>query len=132
MNIFIDTSAFFALLDGDDAHHKKSKEAWVRVLKPENNLVTTSYVLVESFALIQSRLGMGAVKGFQNDILPLISIEWVGENVQARAVSALLAASKKSLSLVDCVSFEVIRQLGISTVFCFDPHFSEQGFSCVP
>lgn len=129
MNIFIDTSAFYALLDGDDAHHKKAKEAWVEVLKPENNPVTTNYVLVESFALIQSRLGMDALKGFQNDILPLISVEWIGENIHARAVSALLAASKKSLSLVDCVSFEVIRQLGISTVFCFDPHFSEQGFS---
>jgi len=75
---------------------------------------------------------MDALQGFQNDILPLISVEWIGENVQARAVSALLAASKKSLSLVDCVSFEVIRQLGISRVFCFDPHFSEQGFSRMP
>jgi predicted nucleic acid-binding protein len=132
MNIFIDTSAFYALLDGNDAHHKKAKEAWVEVLGPENNPVTTNYVLVESFALIQSRLGRDALQGFQNDILPLISVEWIGENVQARAVSALLAASKKSLSLVDCVSFEVIRQLGISRVFCFDPHFSEQGFSRMP
>ncbi len=132
MNIFVDTSAFYALLDGGDVHHKRAKKGWGEVLKTENNLITTNYVLVESFALIQNRLGMDALKGFQNDVLPLIGVEWVGENVHAKAVSALLAASKKSLSLVDCVSFEVIRGLGISKVLCFDPHFSEQGFSLIP
>jgi predicted nucleic acid-binding protein len=132
MNIFVDTSAFFALLDADDAHHKKAKGAWVEALKPENNLVTTNYVLIESFALIQNRLGLDALKEFQNDILPLIGIEWVLAHHHTRAVSALLAASKKSLSLVDCVSFEVIRDLGLSKVFCFDPHFSDQGFTCIP
>ncbi|MBM2834194.1 MAG: hypothetical protein HW406_1355 [Candidatus Brocadiaceae bacterium] len=28
MRIFVDTSAFFALLDRDDANHKKAKEVW--------------------------------------------------------------------------------------------------------
>jgi predicted nucleic acid-binding protein len=47
-------------------------------------------------------------------------------------VSALLAASRRNLSLVDCVSFEVMRTLGIKVVFTFDPHFREQGFSINP
>ena len=32
MRIFVDTSAFFALLDRDDANHKKAKEIWNKVL----------------------------------------------------------------------------------------------------
>ena len=32
MRIFVDTSAFFALLDRDDANHKKAKEVWNKVL----------------------------------------------------------------------------------------------------
>lgn len=132
MNIFVDTSAFYALLDRDDAQHKKAKQAWAELLKPETNLVTSNYVLIESFALIQSRLGMEALKGFQNDLLPLIHVEFIGEAEHARGVSALMAASKKSLSLVDCASFEVIRRLGLTQVFCFDPHFSDQGFSRIP
>jgi len=32
------------------------------------------------------------------------------------------------MSVMDCVSFEVTRSLGIRRVFCFDPHFEEQGF----
>lgn len=132
MRIFVDTSAFFALLDRDDANHKKAKEVWNKALSPENVLITTNYILVESFALIQHRLGMDAVMGFQEDILPIINIEWITSGVHRSGVSALLAASRRKLSLVDCISFEIMRNSGIKTIFAFDSHFEEQGFHCIP
>ena len=132
MRIFVDTSAFFALLDKDDANHKKAKEIWNKILNPENVLITTNYILVESFALIQHRLGMDAVMGFQEDILPIINIEWITSGVHRSGVSALLAASRRKLSLVDCISFEIMRNSGIKTIFNFDSHFEEQGFHCIP
>jgi predicted nucleic acid-binding protein len=33
---------------------------------------------------------------------------------------------------VDCVSFEVMRRLGIRRAFTLDEHFREQGFEVVP
>jgi len=125
MILFVDTSAFFALLDRDDGNHARAKKAWRDILGSDNTtLVTTNYILVESFALIQHRLGLEAVRGIQEDVLPLIGIEWVHEQVHRAGVSALLAASKHRLSLVDCVSFETMRSLGIKSVFAFDRHFS--------
>jgi predicted nucleic acid-binding protein len=129
MRIFIDTSAFFALLDNDDAQHSSAKRVWKELLLEDISLVTSNYVLVECFALMQNRLGLGAVRDFQENILPLIQIELVDLEMHRAGVSALLAASRRNLSLVDCVSFEVMRTLGIRTVFTFDPHFREQGFS---
>lgn len=131
MKIFVDTSACYALLDRDDANHGKAKSAWSTALDPENHLVTSNYILVECFALIQNRLGMEAVIGFQKDILPVITIEWIDSVVHMAGISALLAASRRKLSLVDCTSFEMMRNLGIQTVFTFDAHFSEQGFNCL-
>jgi len=132
MIIFVDTSALYALLDRDDANHNKAKVAWSTALHPDNALVTTNYILVESFALIQHRLGLEAVRGFQEDVLPVIGVEWIKESVHRAGVSALLASSRRKLSLVDCVSFEVMRTLGIKKVIAFDPHFTEQGFTCIP
>ena len=131
MILFIDTTAFFALLDQDDVHHRKAKAQWVDLLASENVFVTTNYILVECFALIQHRLGMEAVRAFQDDILPLVRVEWVDAETHKSGVSAFFAASRRKLSLVDCVSFETMRCLGIKAAFTFDPHFSEQGFSSI-
>jgi len=48
------------------------------------------------------------------------------------ADQAVLSANRKKLSLVDCVSFQVMRETGIRTAFCFDEHFREQGFDVIP
>jgi predicted nucleic acid-binding protein len=99
MTVFIDTSAFYALLDRDDANHARAKKVWTELLE---------------------------------DLLPLAHIEWVDEPVHRSGLSALLAVSKRKLSLVDCVSFEIMRRQGIKSAFVFDPHFEEQGFHGVP
>jgi len=44
----------------------------------------------------------------------------------------MLAAARKKLSLVDCVSFETMRLLGVTAAFTLDKHFKEQGFMCLP
>jgi predicted nucleic acid-binding protein len=134
MRIFIDTSAFFALLDRDDENHQKAKGVWTDLLNNENGnaLLTSNYVLMETFALLQHRLGLEAVRGFQNDVLPLVNIEFVLPEIHRSGVSALLSASRRNLSLVDCVSFEMMRTLEIKTAFGFDPHFKEQGFDTLP
>jgi predicted nucleic acid-binding protein len=46
--------------------------------------------------------------------------------------SALLAANRRLLSLVDCTSFQTMRLRGISRVFTFDHHFKEYGFEVQP
>ena len=133
MKVFVDTSAFFALLDSDDSNHRKAKEEWSDLLNDlDNTLVTTNYVVVESFALAQNRLGLEAARGLQEDLLSLVNIEWTDAETHRAGVSAFLAASRRRLSLVDCVSFEVMRTLGIKTSFAFDPHFKEQGFKLLP
>lgn len=132
MTTFIDTSALFALLDKDDANHEKARTTWVEVLAEEKPLIATNYVLVESFALIQHHLGLAAVRTLQEDILPVVRVEWVTDSIHRAGVSALLVASSRNLSLVDCVSFEIMRRTGIKAVFAFDPHFSRQGFNCIP
>jgi len=132
MILFVDTSAFYALFDKDDANHNKAKKAWTDILGFDNTIITSNYVLVECFALLQHRHGLQAARSFQEDVLPIINVEWIKETSHRAAVSALLAASKRKLSLVDCVSFETMRSLGIKTVFAFDPHFADQGFTCIP
>jgi len=95
-------------------------------------MVTNNYILVETFALLQSRLGLQAVRRFQEDVIPIIQVEFVTPDMHRAGTAALLSAGRRDLSLVDCVSFEVMRDLGIKVVFTFDSHFKEQGFDVIP
>ncbi len=131
MRIFINTSAIYALLDRDDINYPHAKRVWTNILNTGHTLITSNYILVETFALLQNRLGIGAVRGFQEDLLPLVNIEFVSSATHQSGVAALLSASRRNLSLVDCVSFEIMRNAGIKAVFAFDPHFKEQGFAII-
>ena len=129
--VFVDTSGFYAVLDRDDAHHGRAKAAWERLLR-QATLLTNNYVLIETTALVQHRLGLAALRAFSHDILPLLQVEWVSESRHRAALEALLAAARKKLSLVDCVSFQTMRECGLRSAFCFAVHYREQGFDTIP
>lgn len=126
---FVDTSAIYAILDRNDSNHDAAKTCWHALLDSDDALVTTNYVVVESCALAQSRLGMDAVRSIQEDVLPVMEIVWVDAATHSLAVTALLAAQRRKLSLVDCVSFAVMRAIGSQVAFAFDQHFVEERFA---
>ncbi len=127
-DVFVDTSAFYAVLDQDDDNHRKAASTWADIIGQNCGLVTSNYVLLETVALLQSRIGIEAVRVFQNDVVPLVMTEFVTPELHAIGVATLLAASKRKLSLVDCISFEIVRSLGLESVFAFDSHFRTYGF----
>jgi len=132
MSMFIDTSALYALLDADDENHGSSASTWDTLITSDERIVTTNYVIVETFALIQNRLGLRALREFQDDVVPVLYVEFVTPTIHRLGTVALFAASRRGLSLVDCVSFEVMRELGMKSAFTFDRHFREYGFNVVP
>jgi len=132
VSIFLDTSGLYAVFDRDDANHPEAAAVWAEWLRGEEPLVTNNYVMLETLALLQHRLGIAAVRAFHEDITPILRIEWVAATQHDAAVEAMLAASRRKLSVVDCVSFQTMRQHGLRTAFSFDHHFREQGFQTVP
>lgn len=132
MSLFIDTSALYALLDGDEPRHPDVAAAWRTVTDDERILFTSNYVLVETFALVQRRLGLEAVRGFADVFIPLLQPVWVDEELHAAAVASLFTAARRRLSLVDCASFELMRRLGLTDVLALDTDFARQGFNLLP
>ena len=132
MSVFVDTSALYAVLDADDANHAAAAAEWHRLLGSSVVLVTSNYVLLETTALLQHRLGLEAVRIFHHDVCPVLGIEWIDENTHRAGMSSVLTTSQRKLSLVDCISFALMGELGIRQVFAFNRHFSEQGFICLP
>lgn len=125
---FVDSSALYAAVDSDDDRHRVSSQSWTRLLQSDESLLTSNYVVLETIALIGRRIGPAGVRAFQTTFVPALDVIWVGEPLHQRAVAALLTAGQRDLSLVDCVSFELMRDLGLDTAFAYDHHFDQQGF----
>jgi predicted nucleic acid-binding protein len=132
MTIFIDASALLAILNADDTRHLAAKQLWSDLLATDEMLLCTNYVLVETFALAQARMGLEAVQVLQAEVLPALNIEWVNADLHAEALQLLLRAARRQVSFVDYTSFVTMRRQTTDRAFTFDKHFSEQGFVCVP
>lgn len=131
MSVFVDTSALYAVLDRDDVNHAAAAAEYASLLD-RAALLTHSYVVVETSALVQRRLGMEGVRVLADDLLPACDLVFVDEALHRAATAALVAAGDRDVSLVDWTSFELMRQRGVSEAFAFDDDFSAQGFELVP
>ena len=128
MSVFVDTSALYALFDRDDEAHRSVAKRWSALLDGSRPLVTTNYVLLETAALLQRRLGQEAVRDLHDAIVPVLTVHWVDEALHWRGASRQRRADRRGLSLVDCVSFEVMAEQGLREALAVDEDFKTEGF----
>ena len=126
--VFADTSGLLALLNEHDEFHPRAENAFGKLRARRVPLISTSYVLVETYALIGRRLGIEAVRSFRENFAPLLEVTWVDAPLHDAGLDLLLHRGKRRLSLVDAVSFVAMRQNGISEALAFDPHFEQEGY----
>lgn len=133
MTTFVDTSALLAFLDPDDSQHDIATR-WLETVAAEadEHLLTHSYVVTETIALVHRRMGMPAVRALIDDLLPVCETRYVDASLHTKATSAFLAGTGRRPSFVDRVSFELMREEHIAEAFAFDRDFTGQGFRTVP
>jgi len=130
MKIFVDTSAFFALLSKTDKNHEDATTRWGRFLANDAvNLFTSNYVVVETCSLLSNRLGMSAVTDFIQSLLPTTTVLWMDESTHSIAIVAMLGTGINGPSLVDCSSFTLMQAWNLRLAFAYDKHFTVRGLS---
>ena len=129
--VFIDTSGFYALLNPEDVFHPRALEAWRASEAQGWSLVTSNYVVQESWAIIQNRLGWPAVEAWQRSLLTRCTILWVDQSLHELGAARCRQAAERRLSLTDGVSFEIMLQAGCRDYLGDDDHFAAAGFKAV-
>lgn len=127
--VFVDTSAAYALLVDSDSNHSRAAAAFGKLAERLAPLLTTSYVLVETYALLCRRAGLEAGEAFRSDVQPLLETVWVGGSLHERGLDLLFERGARDLSLVDAVSFLVMRDHDVAEAFAYDRHFEQEGFT---
>jgi uncharacterized protein len=126
--VFVDTSGFYAALTPVDAFHTEASTLFLRARDEHWNLITTNYVLHESWALIQRRFGWEALEALNSVLTRMCNIHFITAELHNKAAERCARARLRSLSLTDCSSFEVMAALNVTEVIASDRHFAAAGF----
>ena len=131
-HIYVDTSAFYALLDRSDQFHARAKTAWPALLEDGITLVTSNYVVSETVTVLQYRIGFEAACLWYKDVLGVLSVCWVNEDTHRLACELWMNLGRRRYSLVDCVSYITMHQNRIEKAFSFKENYAIQGFDLLP
>lgn len=124
--ILLDTSAVYALADAGDRRHAAAVRILDGIERAGESLLLHTYVLLETFALLHARHGLPKALEVDGQLraLPLVVVD---RALHERATAALRDAPGLRASLVDAVSFVVMRERGIEAAFAFDADFAAAG-----
>lgn len=132
--VLVDASAFYALQStGDPREHALAAAAAERFESDRALLVTTDYVLDETYTLLRSALGYRAAVRFGREIRRGgIEILQVDPDTQEEAWRIFERYADKDFSFTDCTSFTVMKRGKIRLAFTLDRHFWQFGFETAP
>ena len=130
--VFVDTSALYALFNGNDRDHDSAKACMQDLIKNQSSLIISNFVLDEIYTLLLTRTN----REIALTIIETLIDEWVIERISSedeeRAFRILKTSQDKSYSYTDATSFALIERLSIPFAFSFDKHFSQYGLIVTP
>lgn len=124
--IFIDASAYLALVLPQDANRNKAVAISKKIFRKENTLVTSRAILGEVLTVCSQRHNRKAAVDFIKDIVASgTTIVLEDEKLIQKAFALFQKIPNKDISWVDCYSFAIIEHFKIKKVFTFDKDFQE-------
>lgn len=132
--LFVDTGAWFALVDKSDQHHNQAVKAYPRLLSSYHHLTTTNLVIAETYILIRHAIGHNPAIYFLKNIAasPRVVKIYSNSTLEEAAEAILFKYQDQSFSYTDAVSFALMKQFEIKKAFSFDRHFATAGFMLIP
>ena len=131
--IFVDTSGWDAIEDASDANHEAAM-SFKGDIAGKSHLVTTSYILDETYTLLLLDIGYTRTVNFKRNIdvmaeSGVLEIVQISEDIEKQAWEAFERFNiDKEWSYTDCTSKVVMERRNINEVFAFDHHFEQMGF----
>ena len=129
--IFIDSGGFKALIDGNDDFNGGAVLIWKRLKEEEDiELFTSNYIIDECMTLLRNRCGLEKSLILRTILIegePMIKVIRI-KVIDEAGAWRWFEKDWSKLSFTDCVSFAIMKRLGIKRVFGFDEHFERAGF----
>ena len=129
IEVFLDTSFAIALSSVSDKNHLKAVQIANQLEKNQNRLVTTQAILLEiGNALSKKKYRLAAIQLLESLAAdPNVEIIELTNQLYTEAFELFKNRRDKEWGLVDCISFIVMQNRGITDALTADRHFSQAG-----
>ena len=130
--IFIDSSAFVSLVVEKDSFHIRAIQWWE--YNKGKELVTSNFVVAETLGWIRHRVGKIQAVTLGTFLFSTkgLMIEQVSLFDQQDAWKLFQETDGRGISMIDCMSFVLMKRFKIKEVFTFDQDFHTIGFKVLP
>lgn len=130
--VFVDTSGWASGFVPTETYHSIAKQVITGAGRGNSRLITTNYVITELVALLTSPFRVPRAEQIRI-IDSLSSVDWieiihVDPTLHQEAWQLLQSRLDKNWSLVDCASFVVMEQRGMTEALTTDHHFEQAGY----
>jgi uncharacterized protein len=128
--VFLDTSFAIALSSVTDQNHARAVELANQIESNSTRLVTTQAILLEiGNALAKQRYRASAIELLESlETDPNIEVVSLTNDLYRLALNLFKQREDKEWGLVDCISFIVMQDRGITDALTADTHFQQAGF----
>jgi predicted nucleic acid-binding protein len=128
--LFADTSYFVAVLSEGDEFHRRALEWSANFL---GQLFTTEYILVELGNAFSRSKVRAKVEPYIRDIVAAQATNLIPASLRlfSRGLTLYGQRPDKAWSLVDCISFVVMKERHITDALTSDRHFEQAGFKAL-
>lgn len=132
--LFVDTGAWVGRFATKDQYHARAAGTFALLEREKRPLVTTDYILSETVTLLRKQAGLNVAAQVweQLDEGSLARVVQINPEHRRKARRLFVQYDKINLSLVDGVSFAVMRDMEIHEAFTFDDDFRKVGFLTLP
>jgi predicted nucleic acid-binding protein len=126
VNRFVDTSFVVALMRSRERHHLAATAIWRSTDK--RLLMTTDGVLGEIWTVMRRKEHHAAAVAAVDAVRATVTVVLVHDTEVASAWKWLRTRHEHPYSFVDALSFEVMRQHGMTEALAFDDDFTRAGY----
>lgn len=124
--VLADTGPLYALRDPDDASHERSRAELGRLKAQRLRLVVPFPTLIESYALVQRKLGLAQARSFLRHLVRTSVLLTPTEEDHIGAMGRVLRYPDQDISLADALCAEISDRIE-APVWTYDHHFDVMG-----
>lgn len=128
--MFVDASFWVALFLNNDPNYQRAARAW-----PEINTekITSEDILKETLTIVSQRINKaGSITAYEKIIDECTVLPVSSDRYRAGLQLFLNPKLQKNVSVIDCISAAMCRELNIGRILALDAHFKQLGLTVVP